>query len=135
MRPLSAALLVSCLCVAPALAQDVTTDAAGAANAKLTIDPKAALDTQPQSVDILTGLYATLATVDICKIELAEPVSTAMNADRKRLETSLSMDEATADKAYASVHDDVEKTGLDCSDGSTDRQQTDAVISVYSSAK
>ena len=133
MRPFLALLLAACLGTVPALAQeqDLTTDAQGAASAHLTIDPRAHPDATPPAVAMLTGLYATLATVDVCGIAVAAPVDAAMLAHRQQLETGLAMDAATGEKAYAAVHDDVEKAGLDCAEGSSDRQQTDAVIALY----
>ena len=47
------------------------------------------------------------------------------------LETSLAMDPATAESAYAKVKADVEKTAPDCADGSPDRIGVDAVTNIY----
>jgi hypothetical protein len=132
MRLLSATLMLATLGLSPAFAQqDLTTDAAGAANAQVTIDPSAAVSAMPQTANILTGLYATLATVELCDIAVSDTVTTAMDAHRTQMETSLSMDEATSTKAYDTVRADVEKTGVDCAEGSTDRQQAEAVAALY----
>ena len=55
-----------------------------------------------------------------------------MSAHRRQLEGELRLDEASGQKAYDTVKADVEKTGVDCAEGSTDRQQADAVVAIYS---
>jgi len=136
MRPVLPALIIVCLGTMPGLAQDLTTqdlttDAAGAANATLTIDPGAIIDKMPQSANVLTGLYATLATLELCGVSVPDPVDAAMSAHRQQMETSLAMDAATGAKAYETVRADVEKTGIDCAEGSAERQQADAVVALY----
>lgn len=99
---------------------------------QITVDPKATVNVPPRTVSLLTGLYATLATVEICEIEVMEPAATGMAAHRRDLESQLSLDEPAAEKAYDAVHADVEKSGLDCAAGSADREQADAIIAIYS---
>ena len=74
----------------------------------------------------------TQATIELCNITVTEPGVTAMNAHRRQLETDFHLEGETAVKAYETVKADVEKAGVDCTEGSADRQQTDAVIAVYS---
>jgi hypothetical protein len=124
-------LALAAFLVAASLAPAFAQDAAPAAAPQITIDPAAAVNQLPRSAQILTGLYATLATLEICAIDIPEPARTGMSAHRRQMEASLSMDEATGTKAYDVVRVDVEKTGVDCSETSTDRQQADAVIAIY----
>ena len=99
---------------------------------QITVDPHAIVDAMPKQGRLLTGLYATQATIEVCGITVTEPGTTAMSAHRRQLESELRMDEATGQAAYAAVKADVEKAGIDCAEGSTDREQTQAVIAVYS---
>lgn len=124
----SLALLLLAATLAGAQAQDA------APETKITVDPRAIVDAMPKQGQLLTGLYATQATVEICGMTVTEPGATAMSAHRRQLEGELRMDAATAEAAYAAVKADVEKTGVDCAEGSADRQQTEAVIAVYSGA-
>ncbi|KKB77876.1 hypothetical protein VW35_14630 [Devosia soli] len=109
-------------------------DAAPAAKPNITVDPRAIVDSMPQQGTLLTGLYATQATIELCSVEASEPATTAMNAHRRQLETELRMDEPTAAAAYAAIKSDVEKAGVDCAEGSSDRQQAAQVIAIYSGA-
>ena len=77
---------------------------------------------------------ATKAVIEICAISLADGVIKGMEIDQKRLETSLAMDAPTAEKAYAVVKADVEKTQPDCAEGSADRAGVEAVASIYQSS-
>ncbi|QDZ12275.1 hypothetical protein [Devosia ginsengisoli] len=104
------------------------------ATSDIVIDPAATLNTTPKQANMLTGFYATLAVIDICAIAIEPDVTAGMDADRKRLETSLGMDPATAETAYAQVKADVEKTTPDCAEGSEDRRGVDAVTAIYTDA-
>lgn len=97
----------------------------------ITVDPNAAISQLPKSAQLLTGLYATLATLELCAVEAPEPAATGMNAHRRQMEAELRMDGETATAAYQRVRADVEKAGIDCTDGSSDRQQADAVVAIY----
>ena len=122
------ALSVLALTIVAPLAQD----AAPAPAPTITVDPHAIVDAMPKQGQLLTGLYATQATIELCNITVAEPGVTAMAAHRRQLETEFHLEGETAVKAYETVKADVEKSGVDCTEGSPDRQQTDAVIAVYS---
>ena len=100
----------------------------------ITVDPLANITAMPKQGTLLTGLYATRATIEICAVPLIEPGATAMNAHQRQLETDLRLDETGAANAYAAVKADVEKAGVDCAEGSDDRKQADAVIGIYSGA-
>jgi hypothetical protein len=113
----------------------VAQDAAPApAASDVVVDPAAPIDATPKQANLLTGMYATKAVIEICNISFEEGVINGMNADQKRLETSLSMDAPTAEKAYAVVKADVEKTAPDCAEGSPDRLGVEAVANVYKSS-
>lgn len=120
------ALAVLALTIAAPLAQEATPAPT------ITVDPNAIVDAMPKQGQLLTGLYATQATIELCNITVTEPGVTAMNAHRRQLETDFHLEGESAVKAYETVKADVEKAGVDCAEGSADRQQTDAVIAVYS---
>ncbi|HWV20661.1 MAG TPA: hypothetical protein VN036_06510 [Devosia sp.] len=124
------ALCVLALTIAAPLAQEAAP--APATPPKITVDPSAVVDAMPKQGQLLTGLYATQATIELCNITVAEPGVTAMNAHRRQLESEFHLEGETAQKAYDTVKADVEKAGIDCTEGSPDRQQTEAVIAVYS---
>lgn len=126
MNRLALAALVVAASLAPAFAQDQAPAAP-----QITIDPAASVAKLPRSAEVLTGLYATLATLELCNVDVPEPARTGMSAHRRQMEASLSMDEATGTKAYEVVRTDVEKAGVDCAETSTDRQQANAVIAIY----
>jgi hypothetical protein len=112
-----------------ALAQE-----AAPAPENVVVDPAAPINATPKQANLLTGMYATKAVIEICAITFEEGVINGMNADQKRLETSLLMDEPTAEKAYAQVKADVEKTSPDCTEGSPDRLGVQAVADIYKSS-
>ena len=124
------ALCVLALTIAAPLAQEAAP--APDTPPKITVDPSAVVDAMPKQGQLLTGLYATQATIELCNITVAEPGVTAMNAHRRQLESEFHLEGETAQKAYDTVKADVEKAGIDCTEGSPDRQQTEAVIAVYS---
>lgn len=124
----SLAVLMLAATLAGAQAQDT------APETKITVDPRAIVDAMPKQGQLLTGLYATQATIELCNITVAEPGVTAMNAHRRQLESDFHLEGETAVKAYETVKADVEKAGVDCAEGSPDRQQTEAVIAIYSGA-
>lgn len=111
------------------LAQDATPTQPPAAD--ITIDPTATVDATPKSANLLTGLYATQATIEICAVAIEPATKQMMDADRGRMETALGMDAATASEAYAKVKADVETTTPDCADNSPDRIGVDAVTAAY----
>ncbi|MCW5723128.1 MAG: hypothetical protein KIS86_18505 [Devosia sp.] len=101
------------------------------APATITVNPSATISQLPKAAQLLTGLYATLATLELCAVEVPEPATSGMSAHRRQMETELRMDEKTSTTAYERVRADVEKAGLDCAEGSADRQQADAVVAIY----
>lgn len=129
MPRITLALAVLALTVAAPLAQEATPAPEAPT---ITVDPNAVVDAMPKQGQLLTGLYATQATIELCDITVTEPGVTAMNAHRRQLETDFHLEGESAVKAYETVKADVEKAGIDCTEGSADRQQTDAVIAVYS---
>lgn len=127
MTRLALAALLCALSFAPVSAQDQSP----AAPAEITINPSAPIAQLPKSAQVLTGLYATLATLEICAVDVPEPARTGMSAHRRQMEATLSMDEAMGAKAYDVVRADVEKAGVNCAEASPDRAQADAVIAIY----
>ncbi|HEV7292747.1 MAG TPA: hypothetical protein VGN79_10545 [Devosia sp.] len=104
---------------------------AEAAAPKIEIDPTAVPNATSPQANLLTGLYATLATIEICAVEVDATVRDGMVIDQRRLERALSMDEAAGDAAYAEIKADVETTSPDCTAGSADLASVDAVTSIY----
>lgn len=98
---------------------------------EIVVDPTATVDNTPKQANLLTGLYATKAVIELCTVTIEPAVSAGIDADQKRLETSLGMDPATSEKAYAQVKADVERTTPDCAEGSPDRLSVDAVTAIY----
>ena len=98
---------------------------------EIVIDPAAPIDATPKQANLLTGLYATRAVIELCAVSVEPAVLAGMDADQARLQTGLGMDEATSTQAYAQVKADVEKTQPDCAEGSPDRTSVDAVTSIY----
>ena len=111
-----------------ATAQEATPPAAPA---EIVIDPAANTAQPSKSTSLLTGLYATQATIELCAITVDPAIAAGMAADRQRLELSVSLDTPSAANAYAKVKADVERVGVDCAEGSPDRQSVDAVMAVY----
>jgi len=127
-RTTAAALVLALAASTTSLAQEATTPPA---DTQVTVDPSANVRALPKAVDILTGLYATLATVEICEIALDPAIEAAIDADRASMEASAAFDQPTGEKAYQAVLADVRKTNPDCAEGSPDRQGVDAVTAVY----
>lgn len=127
-RPL-AALAVLAFGLGAATAQDALP--AQPTTPEIVVDPAATIDNTPKQANLLTGLYATRAVIELCTVSIEPSILAGIAADQKRLETSLGMDPATSEKAYIQVKADVEKTEPDCTDGSPDRAGVDAVTAIY----
>jgi hypothetical protein len=127
-RPL-AALAFLALGLGAATAQEAVP--AQPAAPEIVVDPTATVDATPKQANLLTGLYATKAIIEICTVSIEPGVLAGIDADQKRLEGSLGMDPVTSEQAYAQVKADVEKTTPDCADGSSDRAGVDAVTAIY----
>lgn len=127
-RPL-AALAFLALGLGAATAQEAVP--AQPAPADIVVDPAAKLDTTPKQANLLTGLYATKAVIEICAVTIDPKIAAGLDMDQKRLETSLGLDAASATEAYAKVKADVERTTPDCAEGSPDRASVDAVTAIY----
>lgn len=127
-RPL-ATLAFLALGLGAATAQD--TLPAQPAAPEIVVDPTATIDTMPKNANLLTGLYATRAVIELCTVAVEDNILAGITADQHRLETGLGMDPATAEKAYVQVKADVEKTTPECAEGSPDRISVDAVVAIY----
>jgi hypothetical protein len=127
-RPLAALAFIA-LGLGAATAQDALP--AQPATPEIVVDPTATIDNTPKQANLLTGLYATRAVIEICAVTVEEGILSGIMADQARLESSLGMDPATSEKAYTQVKADVEKTTPDCAEGSPDRISVDAVTAIY----
>ncbi|UJW84644.1 hypothetical protein [Devosia sp. SL43] len=128
-RPIAALAFIA-LGLGAATAQDALP--AQPATPEVVVDPTATIDNTPKQANLLTGLYATKAVIEICAVPVEANILAGIAADQARLEASLAMDPATAEKAYSQVKADVEKTTPDCAEGSPDRISVDAVTAIYS---
>lgn len=95
------------------------------------VDPNATINVMSKQGNMLTGIYATQAVIDICAITVPEPVATRMGNDRKRFETGVGLDATGATEAYDKVKTSVTATKPDCAEGSADRKNVEAVLALY----
>jgi hypothetical protein len=95
------------------------------------IDPSAPINGMSKQANMLTGIYATQAVIDICAITVPEPVATKMGNDRRRFEKGVGLDAAGATEAYDKVKTSVTATKPDCAEGSADRKNVEAVLALY----
>jgi hypothetical protein len=112
-----------------ALAQEASTTTP--APTDIQVDPNANVNVMPKQANMLTGLYATQAVIDICAITVPETAATRMGNDRKRFEAGVGLDATGAAQAYEKIKTDVAATTPDCAEGSPDRQNVQAVLSLY----
>ncbi|MEO8686252.1 MAG: hypothetical protein ABI414_15600 [Devosia sp.] len=127
-RPLSI-LAVLLATTTMGLAQEASTTTPPATD--IQVNPSAAVSTMPKQADMLTGIYATQAVIDICAITVPEPVAAKMGSDRQRFEALIGLDAAGAVEAYKKIKDNVATTTPDCADGSADRKNVEAVLALY----
>jgi hypothetical protein len=127
-RPLALLGLLA-FAVAPAVAQEIVP--AQPAPSSIVVDPNAVIDNSSRQANLLTGFYATKATIELCAVVIDPAILAGMDADQLRLEAGLGLDAATALKAYERVKADVVKTEPDCTEGSPDRLGIDAVTAIY----
>lgn len=135
--PLALAVLLAVVGTTAAFAQAAipAAPAAPVAAPEISINPAAGLAAATDPTQLLTGLYATKAVIELCAIEIPAATQTAMTADQIRFERKMGWDPATALQAYGGIKTSVESTKPDCTEGSADRQGVDAVLSVYAGAK
>lgn len=127
-RPVAAIVMTLASLSAP-LAQEAAPAAAPAP--VIEIDPSATIDSSPKQLNLLTGLYATQAIIEICAVTVPADVVTRMDRQRLAYEGALGMDASTGTRAYESTKAEVQKTSPDCAEGSPDRQGVDAVLAIY----
>jgi len=112
-----------------AFAQEATTTTP--APTDIQIDASANVNGMSKQGNMLTGIYATQAVIDICAITVPEQVATRMGNDRKRFETGVGLDATGATEAYAKIKTSVTATAPDCTEGSADRKNVEAVLALY----
>lgn len=95
------------------------------------VDAGATINTVSKKTSMLTGLYATQAVIDICSISVSGPVATRMGNDRTRFEAAIGLDASSAAEAYQKIKANVASTSPDCTQGSSDRQEVEAVLTLY----
>ncbi|WP_375452303.1 hypothetical protein [uncultured Devosia sp.] len=95
------------------------------------VDPSAVINAMPKQANMLTGIYATQAVIDICAITVPAPVATRMGNDRVRFEKAMGLDATGSIEAYDRIKASVAGTTPDCAEGSADRQGVEAVLSLY----
>lgn len=127
-RPL-AMFAVLALGLSPALAQEAVLTQP--APADVVVNPSANTAQPPKRANMLTGIYATKAVIEICAVTIDAKILASIDADTNNLQTSMGIDAATGKLAYDRVKADVEKTKPDCTEGSADRASVEAVTSLY----
>ena len=115
---------------AASFAQEASTTTPAATD--IQINPSASVNVMPKQADMLTGIYATQAVIDICSITVPEAAATRMGSDRSRFEALIGLDADGATEAYKKIKDNVAATTPDCAEGSADRKNVEAVLSLYS---
>ncbi|HTM79146.1 MAG TPA: hypothetical protein VL133_16150 [Devosia sp.] len=95
------------------------------------VDAGAAVNVMPKQANMLTGIYATQAVIDICAITVPAPVAAKMGNDRSRFESVIGLDATAAAEAYKKIKDNVASTAPDCTEGSPDRKNVEAVLTLY----
>lgn len=110
-------------------AQEASTTTPAATD--IQVNPSATVNAMPKQANMLTGIYATQAVIDICTITVPEQVATRMGNDRSRFETAIGLDASGAVEAYKKIKDSVAATSPDCAEGSADRKNVEAVLSLY----
>jgi hypothetical protein len=127
-RPLSI-LAVLLATTTMGFAQEASTTTPAATD--IQVNPSANVNVMPKQADMLTGIYATQAVIDICAITVPEPVAAKMGSDRSRFESLIGLDAAGAVEAYKKIKDSVAATTPDCAEGSADRKNVEAVLTLY----
>jgi hypothetical protein len=113
----------------PGFAQEATTTTP--APTDIEVNAAATINAVPKQANMLTGIYATQAVIDICAITVPETVATRMGNDRSRFEAAIGLDATGATEAYQKIKDNVASTKPDCAAGSPDRANVDAVLTLY----
>lgn len=127
-RPL-AMFAVLAIGLSPALAQEAVLTQP--APEDIVVNPSAPTAQPPKRANMLTGIYATKAVIELCALTIDPKVLAAIDSDTTNLQTSMGIDAATGTTAYERVKADVEKTKPDCAEGSADRASVDAVTGLY----
>ena len=129
---------VLALGLSSALAQETAPAApaplATPAPADVVINPAAPISATSKQNDLMTGFFATMAVIEICAIEVPQPIKDGMAGDQSRLEASVGLDANTAAIAYSKVKTAVQKTNPDCTPGSADLASVEAVTKIYGEA-
>ena len=124
-----AVLAVLLATTATGFAQEASTTTPPATD--IQVNPSAVVNAMPKQADMLTGIYATQAVIDLCTITVPETAATRMGSDRKRFEALVGLDADGAVEAYKKIKDSVAATTPDCAEGSADRKNVEAVLSLY----
>ena len=127
-RPL-AILTVLLAASSASFAQEAATTPPAATDIR--IDPSAAVGGLSKQARMLEGLYFTQAVIDICAVTVPEDVATRMASDRAVFEAGVGLDAAAATDAYEKIKTGVAGTTPDCAEGSQDRANVEAVMSLY----
>jgi hypothetical protein len=127
--------------VAPLTAQDATVpdfeseldlpSASSSNQAALPGEPVISLNMPANPSDLLTGLLATRALIEVCDVPLDINIASAMDTDQAAFAQRMQIAPEAVNASYAQIRTATETRGPDCADGSDDRQGIDAVVSVY----
>lgn len=97
-------------------------------------EPVVSLNMPANPRDLLTGLYATKALIEVCEVSLTAEVSGAMEADEMRFLSQLGLDPQSAQASYGEILAATQTRNPDCAEGSADRAAVSEVVTVYTDA-
>ena len=140
-KRLAAACLLALGFAAPAFAQqgdvpefesELEAPSANSNNpAPLPGEPVISINMPASPSDLLTGLLATRALIEICELPLDIAIGNAMDADQADFVARLQLAPDAADATYEQIRTATEARTPDCAEGSPDRQGVEAVLSAY----
>lgn len=85
-------------------------------------------------IDVLGGLYITVAVSEYCRIEISPEVAVRLGHDAIAIEASLGIDEAESEAKYLEVLTKIQREAPDCSEGSEDVALMRSVLADYEAA-
>jgi len=94
-------------------------------------EPVISLNMPANPSDLLTGLLATRALIELCDVPLDINIASAMDTDQAAFAQRMEITPEAVNASYEQIRTATETRGPDCAEGSADRQGIEAVVSVY----